>query len=75
MIIKRGRHTFWGIHEVRKGIWSFFLDLLAGQTNNDNMDLFVCVFSSSEEPCKKRQENECALMYTIVQRPFAINTL
>ena len=40
----------------------FFLILLAGQTNNDNMDLFVCVFSSSEEPCKKRQENECALI-------------
>ena len=26
MIIKHGRHIFGEIHEVRKGLWAFFLD-------------------------------------------------
>ena len=26
MIVKDGRHIFGEIHEVRKGLWSFFLD-------------------------------------------------
>ena len=26
MIIKHGRHIFWEVHEVRKGLWAVFLD-------------------------------------------------
>ena len=26
MIIKHGRHVFGEIHEMRKGLWAFFLD-------------------------------------------------
>ena len=29
MIIKRGRHIFGEIHNVRKGIWAFFLLVLS----------------------------------------------
>ena len=30
MIIKHGKHIFGQIHEVRKGLWAFFLDCAFG---------------------------------------------
>ena len=42
MIIKHERHIFWEIHEMRKGLWAFFLIVLfarwlAEQANSDHV--------------------------------------
>ena len=46
MIIKHGRHIYWEVHEVCKGLWAFFLDCalrwLAGQANSSHTDSWQC---------------------------------
>ena len=46
MIIKRGRHIFGEIYEVRKGLWALFLIVLSGcwlteQANSNHMDSII----------------------------------
>ena len=66
MIIKHGRHIFWEINEVRKGMWDFFFIglfgcWLAGQTNSDH----VGGVNLTEVSGKQR---DCNLIFMLVEQ-------